>query len=53
MDTDTAKILVGAALSASVAAFSIITVSGAVIAMLRDLNILAPRPDRDGHNPAH
>lgn len=53
MDTDTAKMLVGAALTTGVAAFSLVTVSGAVIAMLRDLHVLAPRPDRDGHNPAH
>lgn len=53
MDTDTAKILVGVALMVSVAAFSVITVSGAVLGMLRDLHLLPARPDRDGQPSAH
>lgn len=46
MDIETAKIVVGTALIVAVAAFSLVTLSSAAIAMLRDLHVLPPGTDR-------
>ena len=42
MDIETAKTLVGATLIVAVSAFSLVTLSSAALAMLRDLRILPP-----------